>query len=81
MRTGEGHRAHRCEETQKGVKRKEPLEECGGQEDQQTTSEKRYRVGLPAANCKLREQNALSKKFTEASQLGLRMKLWVFWVY
>ena len=22
--------------------------------------------------------NALSKKFTEASQLGLRMKLWVF---
>ena len=27
------------------------------------------------------DEISLSKKFTEASQLGLRMKLWVFWVY
>ena len=35
-------------------------------------------LGLLQCGVKLREQNALSKKFTEASQLGLRMKLWVF---
>ena len=35
-------------------------------------------LGRPQRIANLREQNALSKKFTEASQLGLRMKLWVF---
>ena len=41
MRTGEGHGARRDRERQQGVKRKEPIEECGGQEDQHKTSGKR----------------------------------------
>ena len=40
MRTGEGHGARYDREIQQGVKRKEPVKECGGQEGQQSTSEK-----------------------------------------